>query len=155
MSTSPPPPLQPSLGASAAGVARAASTPLPASIRLTRDLSRAELGRAGEQLAVAHLISRGWSIVGRNVRLGATGELDIVAREDETLVFCEVKTRRSFVTGVPQAAVTPTKLSRLRRLIGAYLMETAVPHRDVRLDVIAVHALPDGGHTIDHLMGVG
>jgi putative endonuclease len=69
-------------------------------------------------------------------------------------VFVEVKTRRSFVTGVPQAAVTPAKLRRLRRLAGEYLMERSTPHRDVRIDVIAVHAHVDGVFSLEHLEGV-
>src|SRR5699024_11763469 len=61
-----------------------------------------DLGRAGEDLAAAHLRACGWQIVERNLRL-KQGELDIVALAHTTLVFVEVKTRRSFVTGVPQA----------------------------------------------------
>src|SRR5699024_10189580 len=65
--------------------------------------------RRGEDLGAAHLSACGWQIVELSVRL-TQGELDIVAVAHITLVFVEVKTRRSFVTGVPQAAVTPDKL---------------------------------------------
>lgn len=118
-----------------------------------RDMTTAELGRAGEDLAAAHLSACGWQIVERNLRLHH-GELDIVALAHTTLVFVEVKTRRSFVTGVPQAAVTPHKLRRLRRLVGEYLMERSTPHRDVRIDVVAVHAHPEGTFSIEHLEAV-
>ncbi|HJC70944.1 YraN family protein [Brachybacterium sp. EE-P12] len=126
--------------------------PAPAPPRV-REMTTAELGRAGEDLAADHLIACGWQIVERNLRL-AQGELDIVALAHSTLVFVEVKTRRSFVTGVPQAAVTPAKLRRLRRLAGEYLMERSTPHRDVRIDVIAVHAHVDGVFSLEHLEGV-
>lgn len=116
-------------------------------------MSTGELGRAGEELAAAHLTACGWQIVERNLRL-RHGELDIVALAHTTLVFVEVKTRRSFVTGVPQAAVTPDKLRRLRRLAGEYLMERSTPHRDVRIDVVAVHAHLDGTFAIEHLEAV-
>lgn len=116
-------------------------------------MSTLELGRAGEDLAAAHLKARGWQVIERNLRL-RHGELDIVALDRTTLVFLEVKTRRSFVTGVPQAAVTPTKLRRLRRLAGEYLMERSTPHRDVRIDVVAVHAQLDGAFWLEHLEGV-
>lgn len=121
--------------------------------RRVRDMSTAELGRAGEELAASHLSACGWQIVERNLRL-KQGELDIVALAHTTLVFVEVKTRRSFVTGVPQAAVTPDKLRRLRRLAGEYLMERSTPHRDVRIDVVAVHAHLDGTFSIEHLEAV-
>ena len=116
-------------------------------------MSTAELGRVGEDLAAEHLTATGWQVVERNLRIGR-GELDIVALDHRTLVFVEVKTRRSLVTGVPQAAVTPDKLRRLRRLAGQYLMERSTPHEDVRIDVIAVHAQFDGGFSLEHLAGV-
>lgn len=121
--------------------------------RRVRNMSTAELGRVGEDLAAAHLSACGWQIVERNLRL-RQGELDIVALAHTTLVFVEVKTRRSFVTGVPQAAVTPDKLRRLRRLAGEYLMERSTPHRDVRIDVVAVHAHLDGTFSLEHLEAV-
>jgi putative endonuclease len=121
--------------------------------RRVREMSTRELGAAGEEIAASHLTSCGWQIVERNLRL-RHGELDIVALAHTTLVFVEVKTRRSFVTGVPQAAVTPSKLRRLRRLAGEYLMERSTPHRDVRIDVIGIHAHPDGHFSLEHLEGV-
>lgn len=127
-----------------------AAAPTP---RRVRDMSTRELGQAGEDLAAAHLQACGWQIVERNLHL-RQGELDIVALAHTTLVFVEVKTRRSFVTGVPQAAVTPDKLRRLRRLAGEYLMERSTPHRDVRIDVVAVHAHLDGTFSLEHLEAV-
>lgn len=121
--------------------------------RRVRDMSTRELGQAGEDLAAEHLQACGWQIVERNLRL-RQGELDIVALAHTTLVFVEVKTRRSFVTGVPQAAVTPDKLRRLRRLAGEYLMERSTPHRDVRIDVVAIHAHLDGTFSLEHLEAV-
>jgi len=140
-SGTPPPPLD---------VDRPRPAPHP---RRVREMTTLELGRAGEDLAADHLIACGWQIVEQNLRL-AQGELDIVALAHSTLVFVEVKTRRSYVTGVPQAAVTPAKLRRLRKLAGEYLMERSTPHRDVRIDVIAVHAHVDGVFSLEHLEGV-
>lgn len=140
--------------APAPGTPPAADRPRPAPApRRVREMTTLELGRAGEELAADHLVARGWQIVERNLRL-AQGELDIVALDHATLVFVEVKTRRSFVAGVPQAAVTAAKLRRLRRLAGEYLMERSTPHRDVRVDVIAVHAQLDGVFSLEHLEGV-
>lgn len=120
----------------------------------TRELTTAQLGRLGEELAVRQLQRQGWQIIERNLRL-TQGELDIVALEATTLVFIKVKTRRSFVTGLPQAAVTPAKLRRLRRLAGEFLMDHRVPHCDVRLDVIAIHAQVDDTFALEHLRAVG
>lgn len=116
-------------------------------------MSAAELGRAGEELAASHLEERGWRIVERNLRL-RRGELDIVALDRRSLVFVEVKTRRSFVTGVPQASVTPQKIRRLRLLVGEYLMDRSTPHEDVRIDVVAIHVSPDGAVALEHLEAV-
>lgn len=118
-----------------------------------REMTTRQLGRAGEDLAAERLAADGWQVVERNLRL-RQGELDIVALEGSTLVFVEVKTRRSVVTGVPQAAVTPDKLRRLRRLAGEYLMEYSTPHRDVRIDVIGLHVHLDGAVSLEHLRGV-
>lgn len=131
---------------------RPAPVPFPAPVPLAK-LSTLELGRIGEQVVVDHLAEAGWQILGRNIRF-RTGELDIVALEGTTLVFVEVKTRRTLVTGVPQAAVTPLKLRRLRALAGTYLMENAPPHHAVRIDVVAVHVLGAGGCELEHLRSV-
>ncbi|MBE9403651.1 YraN family protein [Brachybacterium sp. p3-SID1565] len=117
-------------------------------------MTAAELGRAGEQLAATYLERVGFTVLERNVHL-RTGEIDIVALDGTTLTFIEVKTRRTLVTGVPQAAVTPAKLRRLRRLVGAYLMDASPPHRDIRIDVLAVLAHADGTFAVEHLRGVG
>lgn len=50
--------------------------------------------------------------------------------------------------------MTPSKLRRLRRLAGEYLMERSTPHRDVRIDVVAVHAHLDGTFSLEHLEAV-
>ncbi|MGO1389521.1 MULTISPECIES: YraN family protein [Brachybacterium] len=121
--------------------------------RRVAEMTTSELGSAGEDLAAEHLVACGWQIIERNLRL-SQGELDIVALAHTTLVFVEVKTRRTFVAGVPQAAVTPSKLRRLRRLAGEYLMERSTPHRDVRIDVVAVHAHLDGTFSLEHLEAV-
>lgn len=126
--------------------------PVPPGVRIAR-LSTLELGRFGEDLAADHLAAAGWQLLERNARLGR-GELDIIALDGSTLVFVEVKTRRSLLTGVPQAAVTGHKVQRLRRLAGEYLLRSAPPHRDLRIDVIAVLASPERC-SLEHLRAVG
>ncbi len=115
-----------------------------------------ELGRAGEQLAVEHLIAAGYTILERNWRC-AIGEIDIVAQHGGTTVVVEVKTRSGLGFGHPVDAVTPRKLSRLRRLAGAWCeAQPALPtprSRELRIDVIGVVAGREG-ITIDHLQQV-
>ena len=98
------------------------------------------LGRAGEQLAAEHLLRLGYEIVERNYRT-RWGELDIVARCDATLAFCEVKTRRAGGrAGGPFDAVGPGKQARVRKMAGSWLMERRDrPYADViRFDAIGV-----------------
>lgn len=121
--------------------------------RSLRALSTAELGRYGEDIAAAHLLRQGMTLLDRNVRLGR-GEIDAVALDGTTLVIVEVKTRRTLVTGVPQESVTAAKLRALRSLTGRYLAEHSPPHTDLRIDVIAVLVAPDESIEIEHLRGV-
>jgi putative endonuclease len=111
------------------------------------------LGRRGEELASRHLASRGLAIVERNVRLGP-GEIDIVAREGEGLVFVEVKARVGDDETAPDTAVTDDKLDRLGRLADAYLERIGAPDTPWRVDVVAV-VLDRSGRLValDHLQG--
>lgn len=107
----------------------------------------ARLGRYGEQLAVRHLQRSGFVVLERNWRAtgaGVRGELDIVARDGEVLVFCEVKTRRGEGAGGPLAGVTAHKCAQLRRLAAAYLAASPRHWPLVRFDVVGV-SWPDGG----------
>lgn len=117
-------------------------------------LTARELGQHGEQLVADSLESAGWRILERNHRL-PQGEIDIIALDGRSLVFVEVKTRRTLLTGVPQASVTAAKLRRLRLLAGIYLMDNAPPHVDVRIDVIGVLFGGDDAPAIEHLRAVG
>lgn len=107
-----------------------------------------DLGRRGEDLAVNHLIGAGYEIVDRNWR-STMGEIDIIARTGNTSVFVEVKTRSGTGFGHPLAAVTPSKLARLRRLAGAWCAENG-PVEALRVDVIGVIIDRDGTR-IEHV----
>ncbi|MDQ4039469.1 MAG: YraN family protein [Actinomycetota bacterium] len=108
------------------------------------------LGAHGEDLAAAHLIEAGLKVLDRNWRC-PIGELDIVAREGNILVFCEVKTRRSTAFGDPAEAVTWRKARKLRQLAGQWLTEHDEHAREVRFDVVAVLAGPGTPATVRHL----
>ena len=119
-----------------------------------RGSDRQALGRYGETLAARYLTEHGFEVVDRNWRC-QHGELDLVARHGDCLVFCEVKTRRSVRFGAPVEAVTWTKAARLRRLVAVWLATHEHRSARVRIDVIAIHRVPQGPAQIRHLVGVG
>lgn len=111
------------------------------------------LGRYGEDVAARHLAAAGLVILERNWRCAA-GELDIVARDGDVLVVCEVKTRSGAGYGSPLEAVTPVKAERLRGLALRWLAEHPVGADSVRFDVVAVVRAVRGAATVEHLRGV-
>jgi putative endonuclease len=115
---------------------------------------RPALGRSGEDLAVSMLTKLGFEVVARNVR-GSCGELDIVARKDGLIVFCEVKTRRSGRFGAPAEAVGYAKQQRIRRLAGEWLSSHRPCVSEVRFDVVSVLAERDvgGSAQVTHIPG--
>jgi putative endonuclease len=114
------------------------------------------LGQAGEQLAAEHLSRLGYEIVERNYRT-RWGELDIVARHDGTLAFCEVKTRRAGGrAGGPFDAVGRDKQGRVRKMASSWLLA----HRDrpyaavIRFDAIGITFDASGQVlSLEHLEG--
>ncbi|NLT04936.1 MAG: YraN family protein [Solirubrobacterales bacterium] len=105
---------------------------------------RARLGAAGERIACAHLERAGYALVERNCRCGRLGEIDVVARRDGCLVFCEVKTRRAGTVAGPDGpldAIGPAKRRRLRRLAAEWLRTRELPGprpAAIRFDAIGI-----------------
>ena len=95
------------------------------------------LGERGERLAPRYLRRRGYKIVARRER-GRLGELDLVAVDQRTVVFVEVKTRRSHDAGHPAEAVGVEKQKRLTRLALAYLKRHDLLECSARFDVLAI-----------------
>jgi putative endonuclease len=102
---------------------------------VTRD--RLRCGSEGEDLAAAFLQARGHVILARNYRC-SRGEIDLVTRAGDTLVFCEVRTRRSDGTGSSLESVTPRKQRRIVRVAAVYLSERSARRCPLRFDVVAV-----------------
>lgn len=97
-------------------------------------------GQWGEEQACTYLKQHGFRIVERNFRC-RTGELDIVAKKDETLCFVEVKSRRSVMLGWPGEAVTTEKQRRMRSAAAFYMRRKPVWREGIanlRMDVIEV-----------------
>jgi putative endonuclease len=112
-----------------------------------------ELGKRGEDLAARHLVGAGFDIVTRNWRC-PVGEIDIVARDRETLVIVEVKTRTSTAFGTPAEAITPRKTAKLKELALSWLREHPEGGRPIRFDVIGVLIPTRGFPELQHLRGV-
>ncbi|MBN1381932.1 MAG: YraN family protein [Deltaproteobacteria bacterium] len=104
---------------------------------------RAKTGKQGEDIAAAYLKKAGYRIIERNYRC-IFGEMDIVARDGNTTVFVEVKSRRSDRFGEPQASVGPAKQKKLSMISMHYLKNKDLLDRNARFDVVAVKLTPDG-----------
>jgi len=111
------------------------------------------LGRYGERLAAEHLAAVGFVVLERNWRCDQ-GEIDIVARDGDVLVICEVKTRSSVSHGTPFEAVTQRKLHRLERLGIAWMKARSVRPRGMRVDVVSVLRPPTGRAVVEHVRGL-
>jgi putative endonuclease len=113
---------------------------------------RQNLGRYGEDRAAIFLQDRGYVIIERNWR-SRTGEIDLIAREKDRLVFVEVKTRNGSGFGHPFEAITAEKMARMRRLVADWCATKQISGIKVRLDAISV--LISGGRvSIEHLKEV-
>lgn len=110
-------------------------------------LMRIRTGKRGEDLAVSYLAGAGYRIIERNYRC-LFGEMDIVAEEGGTLVFVEVKSRRSDAYGDPLLAVGQKKQQQVSKTALHYLAEHQLRHRPARFDVVSVKLLPEG-HRIE------
>lgn len=99
-----------------------------------------ELGKLGEHLAVEFLTNKGFSILDTNWRFG-NDEIDIIAKDKDTLVIAEVKTRRSNYYGEPEISVTKTKQKFMIRATEAYIQKKKID-LEVRFDVIAIILSP-------------
>ncbi len=111
------------------------------------------VGGYGERIAERYLSDRGLVVLERNWRC-EFGEIDLVAREGDVLVVCEVKTRRGTAYGSPAEAVTAAKLARLRRLAAAWVAQRGGGFEDVRVDVVGVFRPRSGPCVVEHLQGV-
>lgn len=108
-------------------------------------LDRIALGRRGERIAERHLKRRGYRILERNFR-AAGAEIDLVAMDGETLVFVEVKTRRTARAGMPEEAVNQRKRRHLRRAAEIYALGHRAHDRAMRFDVVAIREDDAGRH---------
>src|SRR5215210_1542084 len=113
-----------------------------------------DLGRLGERLAGEHFSRLGYEVLARNHQT-RFGELDLVLSDGETLVFCEVKTRR-LGSGEPFDSLHGAKQSQVRRIAAHWLSEPSDRpwHEELRFDAIGVLVdREDGLVRLDHVEG--
>lgn len=111
---------------------------------------RNQLGRLGEEVAAQYLLQRGYSLVQRRWRR-PTGEIDLIMRQGDTLVFIEVRSRAAPLDQAAES-VGPQKRCRLLALAQEYLSTLEAPH-SARIDVICVSWRADGSYRIEHIEG--
>lgn len=109
----------------------------------------ADVGRRGEDAAARFLERRGYDIVERNWTCSA-GEADIIARDEETVVFVEVKTRTNCDKGLPSEAVDEAKRARYERIAVQFLKDYDVVDVPVRFDIVSLVVISPDRAMIRH-----
>ena len=110
---------------------------------------RHEIGKIGEDLATKYLENLGYTIIERNF-VAMQGEIDIIAKDKEELVFIEVKTRTNTLYGKPIDAVNEIKQKHLISTTKYYLYSKHLENEFVRLDVVEVY-LREGLYRVNHI----
>ncbi len=114
-------------------------------------MKRHEVGILGERVAASYLRSNGYEILETNYRC-PYGEIDIVARKDDTLVFVEVRTKTTTLYGSPEESITRTKMEHLLAVVDDFITGHPGLPEERRIDVIAVRLEPDGQlSSLDHI----
>jgi putative endonuclease len=108
-----------------------------------------ELGKLGEEMAIAFLNKNGYEILEKNWTY-QKAEIDILARKESILAVIEVKTRSSIEFGLPQDFVKPKKIQLLVKAVDAYVNAKELDI-EVRFDIIAIHK-EDKSYIIEHLI---
>jgi len=115
-----------------------------------RGHENAGVGSHGEELAAAFLQRSGLQIIARNFRCKG-GEVDIVAKDGDTFIFIEVKTRKTLAYGPPQLAVTPFKQRQISKAALTWLSRNRFHDHPARFDVIAIVLEDRYQHRIEHI----
>lgn len=116
----------------------------------TKKIIAYELGKSGEDVATEYLKKKKYKIVDKGFRF-LRGEIDIIAYDGETLVFVEVKTRKSTSFSQPEESVTPAKRKQLRRVAQGYLLRNHIQDVECRFDVLSLNFDDLEGYTVKHI----
>jgi putative endonuclease len=113
--------------------------------------NKRKTGSEGEDIACDFISKLGYEIIERNYQFGH-GEIDIIAKDSEFLVFIEVKFRKNLEFGPPELAITKGKQKQIIRTASAYLWEKGIKDKSSRIDVIAILKFPGQKPQINHIM---
>jgi putative endonuclease len=105
-------------------------------IAMVRNSTRSK-GQEGENIAFSYLRQRGYHVMDRNYRCPC-GEIDLIAKDGETLVFVEVKTRHSTIFGQPEEAVDFKKRKKMSAVALWYIEEKKINNYYARFDVVSI-----------------
>ena len=108
------------------------------------------LGKSGEEVALHYLEKNKYRIIARSFRM-FRGEIDIIAYDRKTLVFVEVKTRKSRDFGFPEESVTPNKQRQIIKIAEGFLAKNNLQNVECRFDVVSVLFRVDKGYSIHHI----
>ncbi|MFO7951897.1 MAG: YraN family protein [Bacillota bacterium] len=116
---------------------------------------RQKVGLAGEDAARDYLLNKGYEILATNYRC-PLGEIDIIARDNRTIVIVEVRTKTGYSFGGPEESITAAKAKKLNRLAMYYLRTISCRDIPCRIDLVAVmlnrnNFLPQ---KINHIQGI-
>lgn len=115
-------------------------------------MNNVKTGAAGEDLARRYLEDNGYEILDTNVKFSRFCELDIVAKIKKTIVFVEVKTRKTNTFGTPAEAITKTKYQNIKNGIYFYLQDKNIKYDKYRIDVVSITLKPE--LKIEHLENI-
>lgn len=123
-------------------------------VEFLMSVKRIQLGRWGEIAALKHLEGLGMKLVQQNYRC-PFGEMDLIMREKDTLVFVEVRTRSSKKFGLGQESINKSKLLRLRRIASCYLNQISpAEYKQIRIDLVAIFGNYNEIVSVDHITGI-
>lgn len=108
------------------------------------------LGQSGEEFALRYLKDKNYRIVAKSFRM-LRGEIDIIAYERKTLVFVEVKTRKSSDFGFPEESVTPAKQRQIIKIARGFMAKNNLQDVECRFDVLSLSFKEDEGYTVSHI----
>lgn len=113
-------------------------------------MNNRELGYYGETIAKQYLIGKGYRILMQNFKC-KSGEIDIIAQEEDYIVFVEVKTRRTLAYGLPGEAVDRRKQVRYGKIASTYIRHNRLFDNNYRFDVIEIYMAANASYTINHI----
>lgn len=108
-----------------------------------------DLGKWGEDVALAYLLDQGYRLLDRNWHQGHR-DLDLIMQQDDTLVIVEVRTRRNNLFMDPEQTVDTPKMQSLSKAANAYIRLHRIS-LNIRFDIVAITGTPSSDFTINHI----